>query len=52
MDILYRRLETINSVREKVANMWDSKFNGSPEETTVEVISEVWGHTKGNKPIS
>ena len=41
MDMLYRRLETRTSVGEKVANMWDRKFNGLPEETTVEVISEV-----------
>ena len=46
MDILYRRLETRNSVGEKVANMWDSKFNGSPEETTVEVISDLGTHKR------
>lgn len=52
LDILYRRLESKTSVGEVVVNMWDKKFNGSLEETTVEVISEIWEHTKRNKPIT
>ena len=52
LDILYRRLESKTSVGELVVNMWDKKFNGSLEETTVEVISEIWEHTKRNKPIT
>ena len=52
LDILYRRLESKTSVGELVVNMWDKKFNGSLEETTVEVISEIWEHTKRNKPLT
>jgi len=52
LDILYRRLESRTSVGELVVNMWDKKFNGSLEETTVEVISEMWEHTKRNKPLT
>ncbi len=52
LDILYRRLESKTSVGELVVNMWDKKFNGSLEETTVEVVSEIWEHTKRNKPIT
>lgn len=52
MDILYRRLENKTSVGEVVVNMWDKKFNGSPEETAVEVVSEIWEHTKRNKPVT
>ncbi len=52
LDILYRRLESKTSVGEVVVNMWDKKFNGSLEETTVEVVSEIWEHTKRNKPIT
>ncbi|MBA3286351.1 MAG: hypothetical protein H0U27_15005 [Nitrosopumilus sp.] len=52
MDILYRRIENKTSVGEVVVNMWDKKFNGSPEETAVEVVSEIWEHTKRNKPIT
>ena len=52
LDILYRRLESKTSVGELVVNMWDKKFNGSLEETTVEVISEVWEHTKRNNPLT
>jgi hypothetical protein len=52
IDILYRRLDNKTSVGEVVVNMWDKKFNGSPEETTVEVISEIWDHTKKNKPVT
>ena len=52
LDILYRRLESRTSVGELVVNMWDKKFNGSLEETTVEVISEIWEHTKRNKPLT
>ena len=52
IDILYRRLENKTSAGEAVVNMWDKKFNGSLEETTVEVISEIWDHTKKNKPVT
>jgi gamma-glutamyl:cysteine ligase YbdK (ATP-grasp superfamily) len=52
LDILYRRLESKTPVGELVVNMWDKKFNGSLEETTVEVISEIWEHTKRNKPLT
>ena len=52
LDILYRRLESKTSVGELVVNMWDKKFNGSLEETTVEVISEIWEHTKRNRPLT
>lgn len=52
LDILYRRLESKTSVGELVVNMWDKKFNGSLEETAVEVISEIWEHTKRNKPLT
>lgn len=52
IDILYRRLDNKTSVGEVVVNMWDKKFNGSLEETTVEVISEIWEHTKNNKPVT
>ena len=52
LGILYRRLESKTSVGELVVNMWDKKFNGSLEETTVEVISEIWEYTKRNNPLT
>jgi gamma-glutamyl:cysteine ligase YbdK (ATP-grasp superfamily) len=52
LDILYRRVENKVSPGEIVAKLWDSKFNGSLEETAVEVISEIWENTRTNKPVS
>lgn len=51
LDVLYKRLENKSSIGEVVSNIWDKKYNGSFEETTVEVVSEVWEHTKRNKPL-
>ena len=52
LDILDRRLENKTSPGEVVVNLWDKKFNGSLESTSVEVISDIWEHTKTCKPIT
>ena len=52
LDILYRRLEKKVSPGEVVVNMWDEKFNGSLENTSVEIIYDIWEHTKRNKSIT
>ena len=52
LDILYGRLENKISAGEVISNIWHKKYNGSLGETTVEVVSEVWEHTKINKPIT
>ena len=52
LDILYRRLENKTSPGEVVVNLWDKKFNGSLESTSVEIISDIWEHTKTCKPIT
>jgi hypothetical protein len=31
--------------------LWDKKFNGSVNQTIVEVISDIWERTKNNNPI-
>jgi len=49
---LYRRLENKTSPGEVVVNLWDKKFNGSLENTSVEIISDIWEHTKTCKPIT
>ena len=52
LDILYRRLEKKVSPGEVVVNMWDEKFNGSLENTSVEIIYDIWEHTKRNKSVT
>jgi gamma-glutamyl:cysteine ligase YbdK (ATP-grasp superfamily) len=52
IDILQRRLDNKTSAGEVVVDIWDKKFNGSVEKTVVELASEIWEHTKNNKPIT
>jgi gamma-glutamylcysteine synthetase len=52
LNILERRLENKNTAGEYVANLWQSKFNGSVEQTLPEVVADVWEKTKSNQPIA
>ena len=51
LNILFKRLENRTSVGDIVVNIWDKKFNGSLEDTAVEVAFEIWEHTIRNKPL-
>jgi gamma-glutamyl:cysteine ligase YbdK (ATP-grasp superfamily) len=52
LNILESRLENKTTAGEYVARLWQTKFNGSIEQTLQEVISDVWERTKNNQPIS
>ena len=52
LKILESRVETKNTPGEYVAKLWQEKFNGSTEQTVLEVISHIWEKTKNNQPIS
>jgi gamma-glutamylcysteine synthetase len=51
LNILDSRLENKSSPGEYVVKLWDKKFNGSVEQTIVEVINDIWQKTKNNDPI-
>lgn len=52
LSILEKRLENKTTPGEYVAKLWQEKFNGSAEQTVLEVISEIWQKTKNNQPIT
>ena len=52
LSILDRRLENKTTPGEYVAKLWQEKFNGSVEQTVLEVIFEIWQKTKNNQPIT
>jgi hypothetical protein len=52
LSILAKRLENKTTPGEYVAKLWQEKFNGSTEQTVLEVISEIWQKTKNNQPIT
>ena len=49
--ILEERLENKTTAGEYVARLWQTKFNGSIEQTLQEVVSDIWEKTKHNQPI-
>lgn len=51
LSILDSRLENKSTPGEYVVKLWDKKFNGSVEQTVVEVINDIWQRTKNNEPI-
>ena len=51
LNILDSRLENKSTPGEYVVKLWDKKFNGSVEQTIVEVIHDIWQRTKNNEPI-
>ena len=51
LNILDSRVKNKISPSEYVAALWDKKFNGSVNQTIVEVISDIWERTKNNNPI-
>ena len=51
LNILEERVKNRISPSEYVANLWDKKFNGSIEQTVVEIISHIWERTRNNRPI-
>jgi hypothetical protein len=52
LDILQKRLDNKNSPGEYIAKLWQEKFNGSAEQTVLEVITDIWQKTKDNQPIT
>jgi hypothetical protein len=52
LSILEKRLENKNAPGEYVAKLWHEKFNGSAEQTVLEVIADIWQKTKDNQPIT
>ncbi len=51
LNILEKRLENKTTAGEYVAKLWQTKFNGSIEQTLPEVVAEIWERTKNNQPI-
>lgn len=52
LNILEKRLENKTTAGEYVARLWQTKFNGSIEQTLYEVVADIWERTKNNQPIS
>jgi gamma-glutamylcysteine synthetase len=52
LNILEKRLENKTTAGEYVARLWQTKFNGSIEQTLPEVVADIWERTKNNQPIS
>jgi gamma-glutamylcysteine synthetase len=51
LNILEKRLENKTTAGEYVARLWQTKFNGSIEQTLPEVVADIWERTKNNQPI-
>lgn len=51
LNVLEKRLENKTTAGEYVAKLWQTKFNGSIEQTLPEVVAEIWERTKNNQPI-
>lgn len=52
LDILYQRLQNRSSPGEAVVKLWDKKYNGSTEQTIVEIALDIWSNTLRNKPTT
>lgn len=52
LNILEERLENKTTAGEYVARLWQTRFNGSIEQTLPEVVADIWERTKNNQPIS
>ncbi len=52
LNILENGLENKTTAGEYVARLWQTKFNGSIEQTLPEVVADIWERTKNNQPIS
>ena len=51
LGILESRLENRNTAGEYVAKLWQSKYNGSVEQTLLEVVVDIGQKTRNNQPI-
>lgn len=51
LNVLEKRLENKTTAGEYVASLWQTKFNGSIEQTLPEVVADIWERTKNNQPI-
>ncbi len=51
LNILEKRIENKTTAGEYVARLWQTKFNGSIEQTLQEVVADIWERTKNNQPI-
>ena len=51
LNILEERVKNKISPSEYVANLWDKNFNGSIDQTVVDIISHIWERTKDNRPV-
>src|SRR5919202_2405412 len=51
LNILEKRLENKITAGEYVVRLWQNKFNGSIEQTLLEVVGDIWERTKNNQPI-
>ena len=51
LNILEKRTENKTTAGEYVARLWQTKFNGSTEQTLQEVVADIWERTKNNQPI-
>jgi gamma-glutamylcysteine synthetase len=51
LNILEKRLENKTTAGEYVVRLWQTKFNGSIEQTLSEIVSDIWERTKNNQPI-
>ena len=51
LNILEKRIENKTTAGEYVARLWQTKFNGSTEQTLQEVVADIWERTKNNQPI-
>ncbi|MGH9989568.1 MAG: hypothetical protein ACREAS_03940, partial [Nitrososphaera sp.] len=51
LNVLEKRLENKTTAGEYVARLWQTKFNGSIEQTLPEVLADIWERTKNNQPI-
>ncbi len=52
LNILENRLENKTTAGEYVVRLWQTKFNGSIEQTLSEVVEDIWERTRNNQPIS
>jgi gamma-glutamylcysteine synthetase len=51
LNVLEKRLENKTTAGEYVVRLWQTKFNGSIEQTLPEVVADIWERTKNNQPI-
>ena len=51
LNILNQRLENRTAPEDYVANLWQSRSNGSVKRTLAELTQDIWKRTKKNSPI-